>query len=273
MKRLWIAFSLLAACSASFAQEKILLTRKGEWTTDAEKAVSYALVYPKAKKLIKVEEFTLDGRKISVSHYSKYKEDRRERVKQGLHTTLYANGQDSLVVNYEDNRKKGESHVYFPNGKVAIIQHYQDNRLNGPFIQYYENGAVKREEAYENDRCTGGKLYSQQGEELEQQAYQIFPAFPGGMAALMQLLAKEVKYPLSAQKQKIEGKVVVQFVVNKEGKMVDPKIVKNVYHDIDAEAWRAFNVIAETHRWSPGYIDGEAKKVKFNVPITFRLTR
>lgn len=273
MKRLLITWGLLTVFSSVFAQEKIFLTKKGEWTTDADKAASYVLVYPKNKKLIKVEEFTLDGQKKTVGYYSQYKKDRRQRIKQGLYTVFYANGRDSMVVNYDDNRKKGQSHIYFPDGKVEFIQNFQNDRLNGSFIQYYEDGTLKREEKYENGKCTEGKLFSRQGEELEHQPYQIFPEFPGGISALMQLIIREVKYPYSAQKQKIEGKVVIQFVVNQEGKMVNPQIVKSVSFDIDAEALRAFNAIAETHQWSPGYIDGKAKKVKFSVPINFRLTR
>lgn len=273
MKRLLITWGLLAAFSSAFAQEKIFLSEKGEWTADADKAASYVLVYPKKKKLIKVEEFALDGQKKAVGYYSQYREDRRQRVRQGLYTVFYANGRDSMVVNYDNNRKEGQSHVYFPDGKVEFIQTFQNGQLNGPFIQYYENGTLKREERYEDGKCTEGKLFGLQGEELEHLPYQIYPEFPGGIEALMQLFIKEVKYPLSAQKQKIEGKVVMQFVVNQEGKMVNPKIMKSVSSDIDAEALRVFDIVAKTHQWSPGYIDGKAKKVHFSVPITFRLTR
>lgn len=274
MKRLWVAFSLGAVCSASFAQEKILLTPKGEWTTDAAKAVSYALVYPKERKLIKVEEFTLDGQKKSVAHYAKYKENRRERVKEGLYTTFYDNGQDSLVVNYEDNKKVGQSNTFFPDGTLRFLCHFENGRLNGKFVQYYRDGSLRREEFYDNGKCTGGKLFNRQGEELEHQPYQIFPEFPdGGIPGLMQLMANVVKYPPRAQKLKIEGKAMVQFTVDQEGKMIDPKVTNKIDADLEAEALRAFNAIAAVYRWKPGYIDGKPKKAKFNVPINFRLNR
>lgn len=274
MKRLLITFSLLAAFSASYAQEKVLLTRKGEWTTDADKAASYVLVYPKEKKLIKVEEFTLEGQKKAIGHYSKYKEDRRERVKQGLYTALYANGQDSLVVNYEDNQKVGQSNTYFPDGTLRFLCHFENGRLNGKFVQYYRDGSLRREEFYENGKCTGGKLFNRKGEELEHQPYQIFPEFPdGGISGLMQLVANVVKYPARAQKLKIEGKAIVQFIVDQEGKMIDPKVTNKVDPDLEAEAMRAFIAIANVYRWKPGYIDGKPKKAKFNLPITFRLNR
>lgn len=274
MKRLLIILGLCAAFSASYAQEKILLTPKGEWTTDTDKATSYVLVYPKEKEQIKVEEFTLDGRKISVTHYTQYKEDRRKRVKQGLYTTFYENGQDSLVVNYEDNKKMGQSNTYFPDGTLRFMCHFENGRLNGKFVQYYRDGSLRREEFYENGKCTGGKLFNRKGEELEHEPYQIFPEFPhGGMAALMKLIAKVVKYPKDAQKAKIEGKVHISFVVDQEGKMIEPKLIKKVYPSIDEEALRAFHAIAAAYRWKPGYIDGKPKKVKFTVPLNFRLTR
>lgn len=274
MKRLLIGLGLLTAFSSSFAQDKILLTKKGEWTKEKDKATSYVLVYPKKDKLIKVEEFALDGRKKAVWHYSKYKEDRRQRVKQGLHTAFYANGKDSLVVNYADNKKVGQSNTFFPDGTLRFMCHFQDGQLNGKFVQYYRDGALRREEYYENGKCTGGKLFNRKGEELEHEPYQIFPEFPhGGIAALQMLIAEVVKYPQDAQKAKIEGRVHISFVVDQEGKMIEPKLIKKVYPSIDEEALRAFHAIAATYRWKPGYIDGKPKKVKFTIPLNFRLTR
>ena len=58
------------------------------------------------------------------------------------------------------------------------------------------------------------------------------------------------------------------FVVDEEGKMTHPKILQSVRYDIDKEAIRAFEAIADVHRWSPGYQDGEAKRVKFTIPYT-----
>ena len=95
------------------------------------------------------------------------------------------------------------------------------------------------------------------------------PAFPGGMAELMKYLRSNVRYPVEAHKAGIQGRVVVSFVVNKDGTVKDAKIVRSVDKSIDAEALR---VISAMPKWQPGYQDGKAASVRYTVPVTFRLT-
>lgn len=95
------------------------------------------------------------------------------------------------------------------------------------------------------------------------------PEFPGGMAELMKYLNSNIKYPVEAHKAGIQGRVVVSFVVNKDGTVKDAKIVRSVDKSIDAEALR---VISAMPKWLPGYQDGKAVKVRYTVPVTFRLT-
>lgn len=95
------------------------------------------------------------------------------------------------------------------------------------------------------------------------------PEFPGGMAELMKYLNSNIKYPVEAHKAGIQGRVVVSFVVNKDGTVKDAKIVRSVDKSIDAEALR---VISAMPKWQPGYQDGKAVSVRYTVPVTFRLT-
>lgn len=95
------------------------------------------------------------------------------------------------------------------------------------------------------------------------------PKFPGGGAELMKYLSSNIKYPVEAHKAGIQGRVVVSFVVNKDGTVKDAKIVRSVDKSIDAEALR---VISAMPKWQPGYQDGKAVSVRYTVPVTFRLT-
>lgn len=95
------------------------------------------------------------------------------------------------------------------------------------------------------------------------------PEFPGGIAELMKYLRSNVRYPVEAHKAGIQGRVVVSFVVNKDGTVKDAKIVRSVDKSIDAEALR---VISAMPKWQPGYQDGKAVSVRYTVPVTFRLT-
>ena len=94
------------------------------------------------------------------------------------------------------------------------------------------------------------------------------PTFPGGDAALMKYLAENIKYPVSAQKAKEQGRVVVQFIVEKDGAVTGVKTVRSVTPALDAEAVR---VIKAMPKWTPGRQDGQPVRVKYNVPVSFRL--
>lgn len=94
------------------------------------------------------------------------------------------------------------------------------------------------------------------------------PSFPGGDAALMKYLAENIKYPVSAQKAKEQGRVVVQFIVEKDGAVTGVKTVRSVTPALDAEAVR---VIKAMPKWTPGKQGGQPVRVKYNVPVSFRL--
>lgn len=94
------------------------------------------------------------------------------------------------------------------------------------------------------------------------------PSFPGGDAAMMKYLAENIKYPVSAQKAKEQGRVVVQFIVEKDGVVTGVKTVRSVTPVLDAEAVR---VIKAMPKWTPGRQGGQPVRVKYNVPVSFRL--
>lgn len=94
------------------------------------------------------------------------------------------------------------------------------------------------------------------------------PEFPGGAPELYQYLARNIKYPKSAMERKVQGRVISQFLVRKDGSITDVKIVKGVDAELDAEAVR---VISGMPKWKPGMQKGEAVDVKYTVPVTFRL--
>ena len=95
------------------------------------------------------------------------------------------------------------------------------------------------------------------------------PEFPGGQEALMQFLRQEVKYPKEASKDGIQGRVVVQFVVEKDGSISEVEVVKKVNEHLDAEAIRVVNAMP---KWKPGKQKGENVRVKYTLPISFRLS-
>ena len=97
---------------------------------------------------------------------------------------------------------------------------------------------------------------------------EIQPEFPGGTAALLEYLKNNIKYPEACRDNNIQGRVIVSFIVEKDGSIVSPKILKSVHPQLDAEAVR---VISGMPNWSPGIQRGEPCRVKYTIPVNFRL--
>ena len=94
------------------------------------------------------------------------------------------------------------------------------------------------------------------------------PSFPGGQGALMQYLASNIKYPVVAQENGVQGRVIVSFVVERDGSISDVKVARSVDPSLDREAQR---VVKSMPKWKPGKQNGSAVRVKYTVPVVFRL--
>ena len=94
------------------------------------------------------------------------------------------------------------------------------------------------------------------------------PSFPGGQAALMSFLSSNIKYPVVAQENGVQGRVIVGFVVERDGSITDVKVMRSVDPSLDREAQR---VVRAMPRWKPGKQNGSAVRVKYTVPVVFRL--
>lgn len=94
------------------------------------------------------------------------------------------------------------------------------------------------------------------------------PEFPGGTAALMKYLSEHIKYPTISQENGVQGRVIVQFVVNRDGSIVDAKVARGVDPYLDKEALR---VVSSMPKWNPGMQRSKAVRVKYTLPVMFRL--
>ena len=94
------------------------------------------------------------------------------------------------------------------------------------------------------------------------------PEFPGGMVGLLKYLTSSVKYPTFAQEQGIQGTVYLSFIINKDGKVVDVKVIRGVDSSLDKEALRVVNSLPN---WKPGRQNGRPVRVSYQVPMKFYL--
>ena len=94
------------------------------------------------------------------------------------------------------------------------------------------------------------------------------PSFPGGNVALMSYLNSNTKYPVVAQENGVQGRVIISFVVERDGSISDVKVARSVDPSLDREAQR---VVKSMPRWTPGKQNGQTVRVKYTVPVVFRL--
>ena len=94
------------------------------------------------------------------------------------------------------------------------------------------------------------------------------PSFPGGQGAMFEFIANNIQYPIVAEENGVQGRVLVSFVIKKDGSLSNVRVVKSVDPALDKEAVR---LIKSMPKWSPGKEKGRFVNVKFTVPVTFRL--
>ena len=103
---------------------------------------------------------------------------------------------------------------------------------------------------------------------VQGKVYDTCEQMPSFNGKLSEWLGNNIKYPEEAAKKKIEGRVIVQFVVDKKGKTCKPKVVRSIHPALDAEAIRVINAMPN---WKPGTIKGKPVSVKYTIPISFKL--
>ena len=110
-----------------------------------------------------------------------------------------------------------------------------------------------------------------EGTPVEETVYDVveeMPQFPGGPSALFEYLSNNLQYPVVAEENGVQGRVIVTFIVEKDGSISNAKVVKAVDPSLDKEAIR---LVESMPNWIPGKQNGEPVRVKYTVPVTFRL--
>lgn len=97
---------------------------------------------------------------------------------------------------------------------------------------------------------------------------EVMPQFPGGQIAMLKYIMENIKYPEQAMKEGIQGRVTVRFIVEKDGSISDVKPVLSVHPLLNKEAVR---VVKSMPKWTPGKQNGKPVRVRFNVPVMFKL--
>ncbi len=175
-----------------------------------------------------------------------------EKVKSSIKFTAPVIKKDQLV-NEEEVIKLDE--IENSNKAIGAFTVEGNDEVGGEVLKVKEEIAQPEPPKHEEDN----KVF----EVVEQ-----MPSFPGGYAALMQWLGSNMKYPTIAAENNVQGRVIVQFVVEKDGSITDVHVAKSVDPSLDKEASR---VVKAMPKWIPGKQNSSPVRVKFTVPVTFKL--
>lgn len=198
--------------------------------------------------------------------------------KEKTYETTVKETEPNVAVIILNTKKKGEEPLLIVDGKIATIEQVRalprdavakvaTMREKTAIKSYGEKAkygaliitTVKHQEEIENEPLSQPDVFDKVDE---------MPHFPDGMAGLMQYLSTNVRYPKDAKESGTQGSVIVSFIVEKDGSISNAKVTKPTYSSLDEEALR---VVSAMPKWVPGKQNGEAVRVKYAVPVSFRL--
>ncbi|MFI5140420.1 MAG: TonB family protein, partial [Sphingobacteriales bacterium] len=203
----------------------------------------------------------------------------------GDETEYYPNGKlycnktrtvDKKLLCVECRDSTGNVLVENGNGKWrAFIDERFKNYVEGNVSNGFEEG-----EWYGKRNDTVNTVYQYKNGELKscadidksgQKTYstlEVVPEFPGGVEAFGRFLARNIRYPATARENGTQGRVIISFIVDKDGSLIDVKVARGIGDGCDDEALRVIRLCLP---WKPGYQDGEPVRVAYSVPISFTL--
>ncbi len=173
-------------------------------------------------------------------------------------------------IYYSNGKPDGESVVFFSNGKIRTTCVYAKGQKNGLLKRYWPSGQLRREEMYHSDVMDWGKCYDSTGHEIPYFIADAPPEYPGGEDEMMAFLGRNIHYPPMARDNDIQGQVIIQFVVNTDGRLSNYKVVRPVSPILEAEALRVVKLMPN---WKPGKEEGEWSNIIYNLPIHFTVDR
>lgn len=195
-------------------------------------------------------------------------ETQKKEVKHDLFTYYSSSGLITKKENFMRGAHHGKCDSWYANGNPHEIINYRYGKYHGEFTTFWKNGQMRRKDMYENDSLLSGTVWDSLGVEAEYCDYITMPEFPGGQEALFRFIANNITYPSKAHFRGIHGKVLLQFIVGKDGSILNVEVIKSVHRSLDEEALRVIKIMP---KWKPGTKEGEPVFVRYQVPINFQI--
>lgn len=189
------------------------------------------------------------------------------KVEGGVVGNVVDNGTEKWIY-FEGGQKTFRLH--FANHLPVTINYNEGLKANNTYILLLTDSSASSSTVADADK-QGIRKQKPSSLSKEAEVYESvdkMPQYPGGPSALFEFLSKNIRYPIDAEKKGVQGRVVVSFIVEKDGAITIDKILKSVSPSLDNEAIR---VIKSMPTWKPGKNKRKKVRVKYSVPVTFRL--
>lgn len=176
---------------------------------------------------------------------------------------------------YNEGKKEGAWKQINKKGELSAIYNYTNNQKDGPFIEYDSLGMVVNEGLYRADT-----IFSETRQKTIVTVKEVMPMMASCMEenlverkkctdkTMLQYVYKSLRYPRQARENDVSGEAIAQFTIDKDGSVVDVKVIRGICQSIKDEVTR---VIANMPPWNPGYKNEKPVRVLYTLPVTFRL--
>lgn len=182
--------------------------------------------------------------------------------------SYYNKGILKRTAKFENNLLNGAMTEYFANGQPELTGQFSNGKKIGEWKGYLVSGRHFKTQNFDNDKLVDEFYYDENGKKFKKEEYERVPQFYGGTVAFSNFISQNLKYPKEAIKNRTQGKVIVSFVIDFDGSVINVKISRGVDMFLDDEAKR---IIELSPKWMPGLQNGKPVKVAYSVPITFSL--
>jgi len=287
-KRLLFSVCFLTLVLATYSQTIVYLDANDKSVKKPSKASKYMTITRDSVNPDKAETrlYDMENHQLKLNNFSSFILTKQDGVQRewylsgqiksewimqegklnGYNRTWFENGQIKSDAYYKDNLQYGSDKEWYQNGQLLRSAEYTDNKINGKLLTYWQNGHLRRADIYDMGELKEGQCFDSLDNKVPYIKYMEMPKFPNGDVSAY--LARTVQYPIMAQKNRIQGRVIVQFVVDKNGTISEIKVVKSVDSSLDREAIR---IVSRMPNWIPGKREGEPVRVKYTLPVNFRL--
>jgi TonB family protein len=186
----------------------------------------------------------------------------------GLYQEYHSNGKLKTEGFYLLGNRNGTFKEFDSTGYLMITTQYKNGKIEGEVLGYYSNGKIRRKEFYNKGSFDKGVCYTMNGKDTTYYPHETFPSLENNPEALYSFLGKNIQYPPLCRELGIEGKVILKFMVNEEGKIENLTVYYSKHLLFTQEANRVIKLMPA---FIPGTYEGKKVAMPFTLPIKFQL--